>query len=213
MSRRCVRPLVLLALCGACGCGETFGGLFYYLNLLPKRKVTAEFTLTTDPLLVLVDDDMELVTWLPARDRLVDDLALRLREAGANARVIPSQTVNALRQMDPTYEERSIQEIGRKAGATQVLWIQVRDFHARTEIQTILRAARFTARLKVFDPAAEHKSDMRLWPDDREGYLVTVEKSAGELQGLDSDEAVARMLVKEMADQIAKLFYEHTLDE
>ncbi len=204
-SAPCVFALFMLTGCG----GETFGGLLYHLFLPHSSKVAAEFTLTDGPLLILVDDDLELFTWPPARDLLIDKIAKHLREADAVNRVYPSQKVNALRRADPKFNERSISELGKTLGAKQVLWLQVREFVATTNFDTVSQAARCMMRIKVFDPHAENKAEMRLWPSSREGWILTVSKSARDLTEYERDEDIARVLVTEAAEDVAKLFYDH----
>jgi hypothetical protein len=54
---------------------------------------------------------------------------------------------------------------------------------------------------------------MRVWPGQREGEFVTVEKSAAHVQPLSTDEDVARMLVGEMARAVARMFYSYTPED
>ncbi len=204
-SAPCVCALFLLTGCG----GETFGGLMYHLFLPHSYRVAAEFTLGDGPLLILVDDDWEQLTWPPARDWLIDEIDKHLRQAKAVDRVFPSQKVNALRRADPKFNERSISELGKEMGAKQVLWLQVREFVATTNFDTASEAARCTLRVKVFDPRAKSKAEMRLWPSSREGWYVTVKKSARDLIEFERDEDIARMLIIEAAEDVAKLFYDH----
>ncbi len=201
----CVLALFMLTACG----GETFGGLLYHLFLPHSSRVAAEFTLAGGPLLILVDDDWEQLTWPPARDLLIDEIAKHLRQAKAVKHVFPSQKVNALRRADPKFNERSISELGKDLGARQVLWLQVREFVATTNFDTVSEAARCTLRVKVFDPHAESKAEMRLWPSSREGWYVTAKKSARHLTEYERDEDIARILITEAAEDVAKLFYDH----
>ncbi len=196
------------------GCGgETFGGLLYHLFLPHSSRVAAEFTLADGPLVILVDDDWEQLTWPPARDLLIDEIAKHLRQAKAVNRVFSSQKVNALRRADPKFNERSISELGRELGAKQVLWLQVREFVATTEFDTVSQAARCTLRVKVFDPRSKSKAEMRLWPASREGWYVTAKKSARDLTEYERNEDIARMLITEAAEDVAKLFYDHRKPE
>ncbi len=204
-SAPCVCALLLLTGCA----GETFGGLFYHLFLPHSSRVAAEFTLARGPLLILVDDDWEQLTWPPARDSLIDGIAKHLRQAKAVNRVFASHKVNALRRADPKFNERSISELGEELGAEQVLWLQVREFVATTHFDTVSEAARCTLRVKVFDPRSKSKAEMRLWPSSREGWYVTVKKSAHDLTEYERDEDIARMLITEAAEDVAKLFYAH----
>ena len=192
------------------GCaGETFGGLLYHLFLPHSSKVAAEFTLNDGPLLILVDDDWDQLTWPPARDLLIDEIGKHLSKAKAVTRVFSSHKVNALRRADPKFNERSISELGKDLGAKQVLWLQVREFVATTNFDTVSEAARCTLRVKVFDPHSKSKAEMRLWPASREGWYVTAKKSARDLTEYERNEDIARILITEAAEDIAKLFYDH----
>ena len=201
----CGFALLMLAGCA----GETFGGLLYHLFLPHSSKVAAEFKLADGPLLILVDDDWDQLTWPPARDLLIDEIGKHLRQAKAVKRVFPSQKVNALRRVDPKFNERSISELGKDLGAKQVLWLQVREFVATTNFDTVSEAARCTLRVKVFDPHSKSKAEMRLWPASREGWYVTAKKSARDLTEYERNEDIARILITEAAEDIAKLFYDH----
>ncbi len=200
-----VFALFMLAGCA----GETFGGLLYHLFLPHSSRVAAEFKLADGPLLILVDDDWEQLTWPPARDLLIDGIDKHLRQAKAVNRVFPSQKVNALRRADPKFNERSISELGKELGAKQVLWLQVREFVATTNFDTASEAARCTLRVKVFDPRSKSKAEMRLWPSSREGWYVTAKKSARDLPEYERNEDIARVLITEAAEAVAKLFYDH----
>ena len=200
-------------LCTLCGCGESFGGFLYHFNLVNPPKVSAEFALTSGALLILVDDDEELLTWAPAQDLLADQIARELRDHKVNTQAMAGSTVKPMRQTDSDFPTRSISEVGAATGAEQILWLQVRDFMASKDIQTISRAARFTVCAKVFNPRAVNKSELRLWPGQREGEIITVEKSAARVQPLGTDEDVARVLVEEMATAVARKFYSYTPED
>lgn len=208
--RDCCGAIVLTTLLpGLCGCGETFGGLLYHFNLLQWSKIPAQFELSAGPLLIIVDDDWEFLTWPAGRDYLADQIARHLRDAKAAGQLIPTGAVKALRRTDPQFQQRSISEVGAKLGASQVLWLQIREFVATTEIDTVSGAARCRVRVKVFDPQARSKAEMRLWPAGREGEVVSTNKSAAELIKFDNEEDIARTLLTETADNVAKLFYRH----
>ena len=211
------RPLMafvgLVITCTSSGCGQTFGGLLYHFNILQRPSIPARFKLTTGPLLILVDDDLSLLTWPQGRDLLANEIGRHLREAGVKAQVIPNHKLDAMRRADPLLDGKSISEIGKALGAEQVLWLQFREFVAIKQVETAVRAARCTLRVKVFDPQAKSKAEMRIWPSFREGEFVSVSKSASELIQYASDPEVARMIVQETADTVAKLFYKHRPEE
>ena len=211
------RPLMafigLVITCTSSGCGQTFGGLLYHFNILQRPSIPARYKLNTGPLLILVDDDLSLLTWSQGRDLLANEIGRHLREAGVKAQVIPNHKLDAMRRADPLLDGKSISEIGKALGAEQVLWLQFREFVAIKQVQTAVRAARCTMRVKVFDPHAKSKAEMRVWPSFREGEFVSISKSASELIQYAGDAEVARMIVEETADAVAKLFYKHRPDE
>ena len=74
MSRPLMAVIGVVITCTSSGCGQTFGGLLYHFNILQRPSIPARFKLTTGPLLILVDDDLSLLTWPQGRDLLADDI-------------------------------------------------------------------------------------------------------------------------------------------
>lgn len=194
------------------GCSQSFGALLYYMQIFPGEKVEAQFDLGPGPVAILVDDDQGLLEWPSARDVLADRIRTELLEEHAAGSILTVQEINAIRERDRKFNERSISELGEMLAVRRILWIQVRDFYASPNLEDSNSTARFIVRLKVFDPHAETNSRMRLWPDRREGHFVAIEKSAIEFQKVTHHEDAARILVHEMADQIARLFYSYRLE-
>jgi len=199
--------------CGLVGCGQTFGGLLYHLNLVQPPKIHAQFVLAKGPLLIVVDDNDEVLQWPSIQDLLVDKIGQTLLKEEVNSQVLTSQQINQIKQRDKDFDKRSISELGKVFAVEQIIWIQIRDFFASARFEDTNNTARFIVRVKVFDPHAETKREMRLWPDKREGKFVTVEKNVIELQSLETDEEIRRLLAVEMAEQLAKLFYKHAPEE
>ncbi len=206
--------LTALLVGGSIGCGhQQFGALMYHMGLFPAKSIPAQFELTAGPLLILIDDDYELLTSPTVSDALVDRIATNLREAKVNRNVISKERLNTMRQAEVKYAQRSIGELGRRFDAEQVLWLQITDFRATKEFEDVGVAARFTLRVKVFDPNATAKAKMRLWPNSREGEFVTIEMSASQIQPLKTDADIARRLTTEAARKVAELFYKHPPEE
>lgn len=208
---RLSRLSVLIVLSCVIGCGQTFGGLLHAFNLVPRPRQAARYKLTKGRLLILVDDTDELLTWMPARDLLATEVAKNLREARANTRAVADHEIDVMRRSDTKFEQRSISELGEKFGAEQVLWLQVKEFLASTQVESVSRAARFAVRVKVFDPRAKSKSEMRVWPSGRAGEYISVDKSAADVQEQQTNEDVARMLVTDLGRTVAELFYNHVV--
>ena len=56
------------------GCGPALGAWMYTLGLVPRQKVKAEYKLPQGPILILVDDDMDLIQPPLADKMLVDEI-------------------------------------------------------------------------------------------------------------------------------------------
>ncbi|MCG3136675.1 MAG: hypothetical protein HJJLKODD_00510 [Phycisphaerae bacterium] len=213
MSRR---PMIGVYLAGLLpllgGCGPKFGALLYHMGVARTEKVKASFELSRESLLILVDDDQELVQWAPATDLLTNEVARNLQENKAAGYIFTSEEIDRVRNADDQFQQRSISEVGQQFGSDQILWVQLIDYQASREFEDASRVARITVRVKVFDPQAEVKAEMRLWPESMEGELVTIEKNAADIQKLNTEEDIARLLITELARTVAELFYEHTTE-
>jgi hypothetical protein len=55
----------------------------------------------------------------------------------------------------------------------------------------------------------ENKSKVRLWPAERDGRVLSVELDAATVIRAEKPEDVSDLLTQEMADEVAKLFYDH----
>ena len=80
----------------------------------------------------------------------------------AVTKIVPSETIARLRQAEPNFDVRGCREVGKMAGADQVLWIEVQEFRASEQIEDALEAAFFTVTLKVIDVNAKNRSRVRL---------------------------------------------------
>jgi hypothetical protein len=195
------------------GCAK-LGVLAYFMGAGRGKKIQAEYILPEGKLLILVDDPRELVTWPQARELLVQFTGEALLSHEAIDAVISPESIAKFRQMDPEFDKYPATVIGEKVGAETVMWLQVRDFFAPTEIEDTSTAAKLAVTIKILNVGEERRADrVRLWPDDRDGYLVETELSAIGVDKLQGDNAVAKELARKTAVQIGRLFYQHTLGE
>jgi hypothetical protein len=194
-----------------CGCGPQFGAWLYTLGLVPEQKVAAEYHLPPGPLLILVDDDLDLVQPELARTALVDELARQLKTHEIANRVTTNEEIARIRQSHKDFNTMSIREVGQAAEADTVLWMSVEDFQLENDLAMVVTPAQFTVRLKVFDANAERKQDVRLWPDNREGRFITATMSPHDVRQCASLADVHHQLAALLADKIARLFYDYTI--
>lgn len=207
-----------LAFCGlflaVTGCGYTAGQALYWTGLFRPPKVEAEHILDDRSLLILVDDPDEQVEWPQTLDYLATLLRSKLVEHKLVTHVLPTDTVKRLRATHADFDTQSCQRIGALAGADQVLWLEVRDFYARTEISDVDVAARLAVTVKVIDARdqGEH-AKVRIWPVHPRGRRISAELSPGVVTRAKASDMIARLLAEEVADKVAKLLYEHRADE
>ena len=158
----------LLIACVA-GCGMQAGTLFYFLGAGRLHTVEAEFALTEGPLLILVDDLNERLTWGPARDRIAEELAKELLEHEAAAKIIAPQTLKRHRRTQAGFDDLKCTQVGRLVGADQVLWIDVQAFYAEEEVHDTTQAASLAVTVRVINPnERKDRAKVRLWPSNRE---------------------------------------------
>jgi hypothetical protein len=205
-------PLLLLATAWPLlpGCGYSGGQFLYALGAGRMKKVPAQITLTQNPLLILVDDDGGNIRHPPARRYITEAVAQELLRRNAAKRIVPPETIDALRQVHANFDQRGCREVGEMAGAEQVLWIQVQDFLADEEISGASDAAFITVTVKVINVLEkEDRSRVRLWPSSPAGTAVSTGISGARAIELKSTDAISMQLSEDLAVKIAKFFYTH----
>lgn len=206
------RALAAVSLLLAAGCGQQFGAFIYHLGLFPRPKIEAQFTLSKGPLLVLVEDDYNITRSQAVRDAITTQIGKNLHKHKANRRAIPLIQVNNLRQNDPNYGKIPTDLLGRMLDAEQVLWVKIIEYSTGDETaDNPNQAAQIIATVRVIDAHAEHRDEVRLWPTGREPHRVEIAESLSTLQQT-GPEGMELLLVSELADEIAKLFYDYRIE-
>lgn len=204
---------VFLAAFLPAGCGR-YGGLAYFMGMGRGTKIEPKYVLPDEKTIVLVDDPAERVTYPRTRDLLERYLGEELLGHKAVSAVISPDSVARFRQADSKFERYSAATLGQKVGAKNVIWIEVRDFFAPTEIEDTSTAAKITVAIKVLNAdESERAAKVRLWPTDESGYIHSTELNAVQVHKLEGDNAVATELARRAAIQIGRLFYQHTVGE
>ncbi len=209
-SRRYVTLIAAICACAPClGC-RSFAAILAHLGSGRGAKVQAQFRLGDGPLLVFIDDVHDRADWPEARAFLFDELSQELLRHEAAKKIVPRESIDALRQADPDFNKKSCRLLGEQVGAEQVLWVEVRDFLAEEQITGIDPAAYFTVTVKVLNAMEkESRNRVRVWPVHPEGQTVTIGINSAEIQRLKTKDMIAKQLAVLLAVDIAKLFYEH----
>jgi hypothetical protein len=196
------------------GCGPRAGALAYALGIGGQHKVRAEYTLSPGPILILVDDYADRLFWPETGDMLATAVAEELLTHKATKKVIANDTLRKLRQVHQDFDQYSCRRVGETVGADQVLWLEVTEFFASETVEDTTVAARLGVTVKVINPkGTKEKGTVRLWPTQREGHSVRAELSSNDISRAGTRPAIARVLTTKLAVDIARLFYDHTLED
>lgn len=206
--------IICAALTLVSGCGYSHGQLLFLLGAGRGQLIKPEFTLTTAPVLVLVDDQSEKVTYPPSKLHLAESVADELLRNKAAVKIIPEESLAALRQSDPDFARRGCREIGEKLGAEQVIWLEIHDYLVSPDIEDAISAARCTVSVKVLNVLeTKDRLRVRVYPSTPEGRILSVKLSGSELVPLKTRERISRELMSRLSVPIAKLFYEYRLGD
>jgi hypothetical protein len=191
---------VLLAITAGC---NIVAPAFYLIH--GPEKIPRVYELDkTRPTVIFLDDRAMRVRRAPTRERIAAEAERSLLREGAVERMIDSRATSAVVNTEPRSRLMPVSEVGRKVGAEVVIYVVPETFTLSTDGQTFAPVARL--RVKVLDAVA----DQRLWPEDRQGYLLEV--SASTRQGAPpTDEASLREAEERFAElvglRLAQMFY------
>ncbi|UCD29238.1 MAG: hypothetical protein JSV03_01790 [Planctomycetota bacterium] len=194
------------------GCGPSAGAWLYTLGMVPKQKVKAEYKLPQGPILILVDDDLDLIQPPLAGKILVDELAKEFKKHDITDHVTTNKEIAKIRQQESNFDQRGAREIGRLADADTVIWISTKQFFVPKELEMTASPAKFTVALKVINSRAETREDVRLWPPYREGKILDVTISPHQIMSWKTHADAHEKLAQAMADKIIKLFHDYEID-
>ena len=182
--------------------------------LAPRQIQKAEFTLTQDRLALLVEtvratDDNPVFA-----NALHKKLVEIFKEKKVNDQVVPYQEMLQLRQSDPNFSKWSLQKVGRRVDAQQLLYVRVETLDMHEEPGSPVLHPRVRLHVKVIGPR-ESRDKARLWPPaaERGGRLVQCARHQQEEAGamLMDSESVA--LARDVAWLVAMPFYDVDLEE
>jgi hypothetical protein len=175
----------------------------------PPERIKALYEVPKDKkVLVFVDDRPAPVSYEPVKYELAERVSKKLREEKLVKETIPYERLVDL-SMLPDYSQMSISEIGKKLGADVVVYVQIESFTLKDSPENPLWQGRLATSVWVVDAVKPE----RLWPKDmpsRTGYRVPpLEFKHAENPSPTYGEEIAKALTEQMADRIAKLFYDH----
>ncbi|MFQ5462717.1 MAG: hypothetical protein ACE5E5_08835 [Phycisphaerae bacterium] len=206
--RRWVLWGVVLCSAAGSGCGMSQGRLLYFMGFGKRETVKAQYRLTQEPILILVDDLGGQVDWPPTIGYLREQLGRELIAAGGANRIVPPKTLDAIRSERVDYDQLSARRIGELCGARQVLWVEIDQYFADPEFFEPTDGAWLTATIKVIDVVPEG-SRARVWPMTPRGHHVSVMMDGSAVARAKTKDAIAKRLTEELTTEVVRLFTDY----
>ncbi len=178
-----------------------------WANMTGGDWIPADFTLTKEPLLVLIDDRSGIVTEPKSIREAHKTIAVNFAEFKVNHNVIPFEEWQRLAQTDKKYGRYSIRQVGEKLGAEQVLYLNVERFTLHGEPGAPVFKGEFTVRVKVL--STNREKDVRVWPSEESGKRVSVSSAPIPIDSEKSASDIATELGIKLGKEVAMMFYGH----
>jgi len=176
-------------------------------NTQTTKKVEAQYEVPKGKkILVLVESSLS-ETDQPVARMLTERLNKRLRESKVAAETVPYDSLLNMSATAAGFANMRPAEVGKRLKADMVCYVLVHEFRLKDKELGHLWRGQFEAAVSMVDV----ESGRQVWPvAGHEGYWVDPVRTPPTMDSSSEYEAVfAGALCDEMADRIAKLFYEH----
>jgi len=180
----------------------------------PPQVQPAEFKLTDGRLAVLVEMARPEQHNPIFRQALCDKLTEIFRDHNIKAQLVPQEEFYRLRQQNADFGKWSVQKVGRRLDAKQVLYVRIEELQLREAPDSPVLQPGVRMRLRLVDPQAPPKS-AQLWPSPQERDGREVARARQHREATDSmviDEEAAK-LGKDAAYIVAAPFYDVDLEK
>lgn len=181
----------------------------------PAKKIKAMYELPKDKrICVLVENRTYGGSLESVKRNLTSYLNAELQKHSLAREVVSYDNLIDFRLSTPNYNSMSVAEIGQKFNANMVLYVHIDKFTLKDNLSDTLWHGQCKATVKVIKVApgiTRYKA--RLWPKDRlDGYPVKpVDRDVVANSSPNYGAQLAQKLSMQMADHIAKVFYDHRL--
>ena len=192
-------PAVLL---GGCAVAAWFATLFPPDKVKPLYEIPKNNTL-----LVLVEDPKHHAGETALKTELTEFLNQEFEQRGLVEHVVSYRQLINLAAATENFRALSTSEVGKKLDADVVLYVQVDEFSLKDDPNSPFWHGNLSTLVRLVSV-----KEGRLWPRELpEGYKPR-KVDGGSVSGDGSrrfEQKLVRDMALEMADNIAKLFYEH----
>jgi hypothetical protein len=173
---------------------------------LGNTRVKPEYTFPPqEPVLVLCESYGRANDLQPAADELANELAEELKEHKV-ATLVDGERLLALRgDHAGEFAHMKIPDVGRALGATQVLYVDLRQCDVNGIPGANVINGKVEANVRVVDVATGQTK----WPSTGEGQTVRADTNYVRNEARQTPLAVRNQMLEELAFSIGRLFYEY----
>ena len=179
---------------------------FVAANFMPRAKVKAVYEPIDQPTLVFLDDPAHMLPPGQFAGLIAETAAHHLQKQEVISQFVPWALLEDLRRNESEFASLPVDEIGRRLGAKQVIYVLVDAFDPGGSNQELQRPMA-AARIKIVDVSAG-----RLFPIDGEHgvtSMLSFKQPPLDAGSHGRSAAIARSLAQQLGLHIAQQFYEH----
>jgi len=185
------------------GCGPFYG--IFVDWWMPKPKVKAEYNMSEKKVLIWVDDFSSGGRSAMLRRELTLALQEELIKHNAVGSVVDYDKVIHLRYQNPKLAKVSIQQIGQKLEAQEVLYVMIDKFTLHHEAGEGYYQGSIGGVCKIIDS----ETGKQQWPAGQTHRAFNVTESVTTGKGETFEEQQVRQVCREAVEKIAPNFYKH----
>lgn len=183
----------------------------WFASLFPAADLPAEYELPKDQaVLVLVEDPQNVVSYTPIKYELARSINKLLEEHKACSELISPESVLHIKSSCHDYSQLSTAEIGKKLDADLVIYVQITEFQLKDSQYDPVWNGKMSATVRVISV-----KEGRLWPKDTLGGFQVSDVVRDRHMDTSENymEKFSAEMAKELAKNIAELFYPHPAPE
>lgn len=202
--------LLFLFVTGFVGCNVTDAIYVKWIApLIPSSAIEAEHSMADATVLIWVDDTAVGPKYHSLRRELTAAIREDLEEHKAIGGAVSYAAIARFRTMHPKCIDMTIQELGNRLQAQQVLYLFINQFQFSHEAGRGYYQPSLRGSCKVVDV----NTGERLWPSEQSFQSFTVKQLLVEGKGTEFEDDLIHKLCAEVAKEIAPYFYKHKKED
>ena len=204
-----VLTLICLAIAlGGCNVTDTLYAIFI-APLIPAPTVKTEYSLEDKTILIWIDDTAIEPKHHSLRRELTQELRKHLEEHEAIGGAVAYAKITQFRMAHPEFIDMSIQELGKRLQAQQVMYLFINQFQFRHEAGEGYYQPSLSGSCKIVDVS----TGQRVWPNDQSYQSFAVNQPMLEGKDAEFEDGLIQKLGADVAQEIAPYFYKHKTTE